>query len=129
MKAETNAYAILASKYQHLQQNNTYSKRSENVLSEDKSLSLNDKEIDELIKITSQVVNDLLWQDIVLSRSELAGQTLAKDSTSRTLQSNTDTQSHPGDLEQVAEKIEVASSENEEDEGEVGDAACTWVLP
>lgn len=77
----------------------TYGSRSIDVLGEEDALSLNDKEVDELVDISDQSVEGLAGDGVVLARTQLAGQTVAKDGLTGDLSEDGDAQSHPGELE------------------------------
>jgi len=68
-----------------------YSSRDKDVLGEDNALSLNDKEVDELVKIANQSIKGLLGKCVVLSWAELRGQTSTQNSLSDGLSEDRDT--------------------------------------
>lgn len=107
----------------------TYGSRSIDVLGEEDALSLNDKEVDELVDISDQSVEGLAGDGVVLARTQLAGQTVAKDGLTGDLSEDGDAQSHPGELERVSEDIEVSDGEDEADDGGKGNARGTGVVP
>lgn len=100
----------------------TYGKRSKNVFSKDNTLSLDDKEVDELVDIPNKNVKSLARDGVVAARSDLSGQTLVEDNLANNLSGNGHTKNHPRNLETPSEDVEVSSREDEGDDGEIGDS-------
>lgn len=107
----------------------TYSSGSENVLSEEKSLGLDDEEVNQLIQIASHAIQSLLWNCVISSWADLGDQSSVEKGLSSELSGSSQSERHPGDLERIAKKIEVASTENEHHNGDIGNGRGTWVLP
>jgi hypothetical protein len=106
-----------------------YSAGSKDVLSKDDALSLDNKEVDELVNITDERVKSLFGDCVVFSGSELRGQTLAQEKLPTSLSQDGNPQSHPCQLECVSKNIKISSSEDEKDDGSVCNAGGTGILP
>ncbi len=107
----------------------TYNNGGSNILGEEKSLGFDDEEVDQLIEITGHAVQGLLWQGVVSAWAELRDETGVEESLSGNLSGSGQTECHPGDLEGITKEIEVASTEDEKHNGDVGNGGSTWVLP
>lgn len=107
----------------------TYGSSSEDVLCEHKSLGLNNKEVDELIQISRHAVQSLLWHCVISSWADLANDTSLEERLASKLSSRRHTERHPGNLEGVAEEIKITSTEDEHNNGGIGDGGGAWVLP
>lgn len=107
----------------------TYSNGCPDVLSKENALGLNDKEVDELVDIANQSIEGLARNGVVLARSQLASQTVAKDSLAGNLGEDGDTQGHPGELEGISDNIEVSNRKDERDDSGISDTRGTGVVP
>jgi hypothetical protein len=81
------------------------------------------------VDVTNQSVESIAGNGVVLARSQLSSKTVAEDSLAGSLGENSDTQSHPGQLESVSEEIEVSNREDERDDGGIGDTRGAGVVP
>lgn len=88
-------------------------------------MGLDHKEVDKLMDVADDGVKSLSGDGVVLARAQLGSQAVAKDRLPGSLGKNGDTQSHPGKLEAVSEKVEVSSREDDRDDAGVGDARGT----
>lgn len=104
----------------------THNRRGRDVLSKQDSLRLDHKEVDELVDITNQRIESLPRNGVVLSRSELGSEAIAKDGLSSNLGQDGDAQSHPGKLESVSNDIEVSSHEDQGDDGSICDGGSSY---
>ena len=107
----------------------TYQKGCPEVLHEDDALELNNEEIDELLSVVQESLERLFGNDEVLLRSHLRGDAISQHSLACNLSCSSDTKDHVEGLECIANNIEVASGEDEENCCGEGNAGSTWVLP
>lgn len=99
------------------------------VLDEDDTLELDDEEVDELLGVVQEALKGLLGDDEVLARSHLGGNAIAKESLAYNLGRSSGAEHDVEGLEGVADDVQVASGEDEENGRSEGDAGCAWVLP
>ena len=107
----------------------TYSTRCQDVLGEKQTLRLNDKEVDQLIQIPSHVIQSRLWNCVVPPRADLSREPRVEERASSCLCGNGNAKNHPCELQSVAEKIKVASCEDEGDGAGIRNSGGTGVLP
>jgi len=105
------------------------SSRNTNVLSEDDALSLNDEKVDELVDVSYGGIERLSGDDEVTSGAELGSEAVAEDELAGKLCKDGGAKHHPGKLQAVSQNIEVAGSEDEGNDGAVGDSRSTRVVP
>lgn len=79
--------------------------------------------------ITHESIESILGQSVVLSWTELRGQTCGKNGLSGKFGQNSDTKCDPGELECIAEDVEISSGKDEHDNSAISDARGTRVLP
>lgn len=107
----------------------TYTGGSKDVLCKDNALGLDHKKVNELMNIRGEAINAILWQSVVLLRANLRGETLGEERLSCSLGQDGHSQSHVCKLKSISQDIEVTSSKNEGNNGDIGDSRGSWVLP
>lgn len=107
----------------------TYSSRCSYILCKDNTLRLDDEEVDKFVEVTGKRVKSLLWYGIVLSWANLGNKTAVEQSLSRCLRKNREEQSYVCSLERISQDIKVSGCKDEEDDGSVGNARGSWVVP
>ena len=99
------------------------------VLSKDDALRLDHEEVDELLDIVEETLKRSLGDGEVLARPELGSETLSNRKLSSNLCGGSGTKYNPGELEDVADDVQVTGGEYEEDGGSEGDTGGAGVLP
>lgn len=107
----------------------TYSNSGVHVLSEDNALELDDEEVGKLLDIAKYTLEVLVWDGVVLSRSQLARQSLAQDDLASNLQSCGNAQGNVQHSEGISRDWDVACGEDKGDNHGIADGGCAWVLP
>lgn len=124
---------------------NAYANGDVNILRKNDALELNHEEVDQLLEVLKEALEGFLRDGEVAARSDLAGKALAHDSlacnlgksggcTTLVLPSRRylfplTAQDDVCALQEIAEDIEVASSEDEGNDAEVGDQGRARILP
>lgn len=106
-----------------------YDGGGEDVLGEEETLGLDDEEVDELVEIARHGVERVLGQDVVLLRADLRDEAGVEEGLADDLSQDGHAESPPGDLQGVAQEVEVSGGEDEDDDGDVGDGGDARVLP
>lgn len=109
-----------------LEGRSTYSERGGNILYEENSLCLDDKEVEKLMDIAHGTINDLAGYCPVATRANLGGKTFVQEELSNTFGRDCNTESHPRELEGIAGDIHISSSENESDDRDQGNSRGTY---
>lgn len=99
------------------------------ILGEDNALGLDDEEVDELLNIVEQALKRGLGDGEVLSGPELRSKALSKNKLSGNFCRSGGTENNPGQLEDVADNVQVTGGEDEDDGGGEGDTGSAGVLP
>lgn len=107
----------------------THGTRRKDVLGEEQALRLNGEEVDELVEVAAHLVEGLLGHDVVLARAHLRREARVEEGAAGDLGRDGNAQGHPGQLEGIAQQVEVAGAEDEEDDRDVGDGGGARVLP
>lgn len=103
----------------------SYSSRGPDVLDEENSLGLNNKEVDELMDIANHTINGFAGDGVVFAGSNLRGEAIVNDQLASSLSCDGDTEGNPRQLQAPSNDVEVASSEDEGDDGGIGDCRGT----
>jgi hypothetical protein len=77
------------------------------------------------VHVTKDTINSLAAHGVVSARTELRSEAIVKDKLSGGLGGNGNTESHPGELEGPSDDVKVSGSEDEGDDGGVGDSRGT----
>lgn len=104
-----------------------YRGRSANVLGEQDTLRLDDKEVGQLVDISKDSIEGVARNCVVAARTKLAGDARVHDQLAGNLGRDDNSQGHPGSLESVAQHIEVPNREDGRDHREVGDGRGTCI--
>lgn len=107
----------------------TYSTRRQDVLGEEQTLRLDNKEVDQLIQIPGHVIQRRLWHCVVPPRADLSRESRIEERASSCLCGNGNTKDHPCELQRVAEKVKITGGEDEGDGTGIRDSGGTGVLP
>lgn len=103
----------------------TYGSRRIHILGEQDPLSLNDKEVDELVDIADHGVESLAGNSVVLAGADLGSQTAVQDRLAGNLGGHGDAEDHPGKLESPSENIKIPNREDKSDDSGIGDGRST----
>lgn len=135
MKAATQAY-LKSDSYFPLVLNSfngrssgTHSGRRGNILSKDDPLGLNNEEVDKFVNITNHCIESFARNGIISAGPDLSGETIVQHNLASDLGSHGDTQDHPGQLKGPSQDIEISSSENQGDDGNISNGRSTRVSP
>jgi hypothetical protein len=107
----------------------TYSNGGPDILSEEDALELNDEEVDELLNITSDALEGLTGDCVVLSGAHLGGKTLAEDKVANELSGGGHAEHGEDSLQDIAVDGNEAGKKNAGDSGGERDSSRTRVLP
>lgn len=105
--------------------NVTYRSRSIDVLGEQDTLAFNNEEVDKFVNIANEHVKGLLGDGVVFPWAKLGREAVVHESLSSDLSSNRDAESHPGDLESIAQQVEIPECENGRNNGGIGNRRGT----
>jgi hypothetical protein len=107
----------------------TYKSRSAHVLGKENPLGLDHEEVDELVHVPDHGIEGFPRHHVVLSRSNLRREAIAKDHLARHLSRDGGAKHHPRQLEEPPEYIEVPNREDKRDDDSVRNGRGTCVGP
>ncbi len=104
----------------------TYSSRGRDIFGIQDPLRLDDEKVDEFMDVPNKDVKSLPRKSVVLARSELGSQAIVQEGLPGNLSQNGNAQNHPGQLEGIAQDIDISSDEDQRDDGCVGNAGSSY---
>jgi len=107
----------------------TYSNGDIDILSKQNPLRLNHEEVDELLNVVGHALQRGLGDGKVSSWPELGGEAPSESRMPNDFRSGRSTKCHVGELEEVADQVEVSGSEDEGNSESESDTGCARVLP
>lgn len=107
----------------------TYSNGGPNILGKEDALELNDEKVEELLNITSDVLQSLAGNGVVLPRTDLGGNALTENEGTNNLSSSGDAENSERSLEEVTLDRNVAEEKDGGDNGGERNGGRARVLP
>lgn len=107
----------------------TYSNGGPDVLGEEDALELNDKEVDKLLNITSEALEGLAGDCVVLPGAQLGGNALTENEATNKLGGRSHTENGENGLQDEALDRDEADDEDGRDDAGEGDGGGARVLP
>lgn len=104
----------------------THSSRGANVLGEKDPLSLNHKEVDELVHISYHGIERVAGNDKVLLGTQLGGDALTENDLSGDFSGHGRAKGEPCELEEVSDNIKIPRGEDERNQADVDDAGSAY---
>lgn len=107
----------------------THSNSGPDILGEEDALELDDEEVDQLLKVTSNGLESLARDGVVFPGAHAGGKALAEHKLTDNLSGSGDTEDGECGLEDIALDGDVAGEKNAGDNGGEGDGSRARVLP